>query len=76
MRKQDKTLLDAADKLYRVATGDKKTTSEEIVLKFANKPITEPLAHHSGISGKIPSPGSILTGDFKRKSVEEILADL
>jgi len=76
MEKQDNALLYATVNLYRAASGDKKSTPEEIVVRFANRPITTPLAHHSRISGKMPSHGSILTGRFKQKSVEEILADL
>lgn len=76
MGKQDNDLLNATVELYRVASGDKKSTSEEVVARFANWSVTQPLAHHSKISGKMPSHGSILTGRFKQKSVEEILADL
>jgi len=76
MGRQDKDLLEATVKLYRVASGDEKSTTEEIVSHFANRSITKPLAHHSKISGKMPSHGSILTGRFKQKSVKEILVDL
>jgi len=76
MGKQDNDLLDATIKLYRVAANDEKATSEEIVIKFANRPINKPLAHHSKISGKMSSFGSIVTGRFKQKGVEEILFNL
>jgi len=76
MGKQDKALLDSTIELYRIVSNDKKSTSEEIVARFANRSTTKPLAHHSRISGKMPSHGSILTGRFKQKSVEEVLADL
>jgi len=74
MGKQDDDLLEAAVRLYRSASGDEKSTSDEIVIQFANRPINEPLAHHSKISGKMPSNGSILPGRFKQQSVKEILA--
>jgi hypothetical protein len=74
MGKTAKGLLDATVNLYRAASGDGESTPEEIIVTFANAPITVPLAHHSRISGKIPSRGSILTGHFKQKAVEEILA--
>ena len=75
MGKASKNLLDAVVKLYRVASGDEVSTVDEIIADFANTPITEPLAHHSRISGKKPSHGSILPGRFPHKSVEEILAE-
>ena len=73
MGRATKNLLDATINLYRAASGDKVSTLQEITSKFANTPITEPLAHHSRISGKIPSNGSILPGRFEQKGVEEIL---
>jgi hypothetical protein len=76
MGKQDKDLLNATINLYRAASDDKRSTLEEIVIRFANMQIKKPLAHHSRISGKMPSHGSILKGRFKQKAVEEILAEL
>jgi hypothetical protein len=75
MDKSTKNMLDVTVKLYRAASGDEESTTEEIIAKFASEPITAPLAHHSRISGKVPSYGSILSGRFPQKSVEEILAE-
>ena len=75
MDKAARNLLDITVKLYRAASGDEESTPEEIIAKFANEPITAPLVHHTQISGKIPSHGSILPGRFAQKSVEEILAE-
>jgi len=76
MGKQSNDLMDATVKVYRAASGDEKSTPEEIAVRFANRPTNKPLAHHSQISGKMPSNGSLLTGHFIQKSVEEILAEL
>jgi len=76
MGNQDNALLDATVNLYRAVSSDLRSTPEEVVVRFAKKPIDESLESYSGIYGKIPSHGSILKGDFDRKSVEDILADL
>jgi len=75
MGKDTKDLLNATVNLYRVASGDETSAPEEIAVKFANEQITTPLVHHSRISGKMISHGSILPGRFAQKRVEEILAE-
>jgi hypothetical protein len=72
----ERGLLEAAVKVYRAASGDNTSTPEEIALKFANVEITEPIEHYSRISGKMPTARHILYGEYKKATINEILAQL
>jgi hypothetical protein len=69
----ERELLNAVLNMYKTVSGDETAISDEIVFKFANEPIVEPLDHYSRISGKIPTGQHILNGRFPKENVKEIL---
>jgi hypothetical protein len=69
-------LLDAVLKLYHTVSGNRQYTPSDICKEFANVHIDSPLAHNSGISGKIATNRHILEKDICEESINTILAEM